>query len=282
MSATLEALVSRFLRHLEASGFSPLTRTGYALSLRRLLAFLDEREIHRGAEVTPQTLVAYQNHLITRGSHTEGPLALSTQAARICQVRQLFRFLVKRGYLLADPSVVLETPRVRQRLPARILSLAEMKRLLMAPDVKAPLGMRDRAILELLYATGVRVGELAALSPADIDHVAGELTVRRGKGGRARLVPVGAAACQWVRRYLDSVRPQLIRRRGETAMFLTWRGRRMRRADVLQMLTRHVNAARIPGRVTPHTIRHYPERRIIPRGVLRFSTRARGPVADAG
>lgn len=256
MSASLAALLSRFLTHLAAAGFAASTRQGYNLHLRRFLADLAEREIHRGADVTPKVLVTYQNNLITRGSHTDGPLALSTQVGRLCQVRQFFRFLVKHGYLLADPSVILETPRVPRRLPARVLTLAEMKRLLAAPDVKTGLGLRDRAILELMYATGVRVGELAALAAADIDHVAGELLVRRGKGGRARLVPVGAAACLWVSRYLNDARPQLARRRGVSAMFLSWRGRCLRPADVLMMLGRYAKAARIPGRVTPHTMRH--------------------------
>jgi integrase/recombinase XerD len=105
------------------------------------------------------------------------PLAVGTQAARVAQVRQFFRFLVKQGYLLADPSVVLETPRVPRRLPARVLSETEMKRLLLAPDVRTPLGLRDRAILELFYATGLRLGELLDLTVTDIDLAAGDLAV---------------------------------------------------------------------------------------------------------
>lgn len=256
MKGSLAALLERFLAHLAAAGYAALTRKDYAGGLRHLIAFLAEREIARGIDVTPHALEAYQNHLVTRGGHAGGPLALNTQAGRIAKVRQFFRFLAKRGLLLADPSVVLEAPRVPQRLPARVLSLTEMKRLLEAPKVKTPLGLRDRAILELMYATGVRVGELAALAVSDIDHVAGELIVRRGKGGRARLVPVGGAACQWVSRYLAHARPKLVRRRGETALFLSWRGGRMRAPDTLMMLNRYVRAARIPGRVTPHTIRH--------------------------
>lgn len=256
MSASLNTLLGRFLAHLAAAGFAESTREGYVLTLRHLIAFLGERAMHQASDVTPRALEAYQSHLVTRGSHTDGPLALNTQVGRIGQVRQFFRFLAKQGHLLADPSVVLETPRVPQRLPGRVLSLAEMKRLLVAPDVKTVLGLRDRAILELMYATGIRVGELTALAVSDIDHVAGELTVKRGKGGRGRLVPVGGAACQWVSRYLNGARPVLVRRRGDAAMFLSWRGRRMRGPDVLMMLTRYVKAARIPGRVTPHTMRH--------------------------
>lgn len=256
MRGQLDALLARFLNHLVAGGFAQSTREGYAMGLHRLIAFLSDREIHRGVEVTSKDLEAYQNHLITCGSQTEGPLAVSTLAGRVCQVRQFFRFLVKQGDLLADPSVVLETPRVPQRLPARVLSLAEMKRLLVAPNTKTTLGLRDRAILELMYATGLRVGELVGLAASDIDLVSGELVVRRGKGGRARLVPVGDAACLWVSRYLNDARPELIRRRGDTTMFLSRRGRRMDRADITMMLRRHVKAAHILGRVTPHAIRH--------------------------
>lgn len=256
MRDSLDTLLETFLAHLTIAGFAESTRMGYLLTLRQFLVFLSERDIHRVADVTPQVLVTYQNQIITRGSHDQGPLAVSTQLLRVCRVRQFFRFLVKQNYLLADPSVVLETPRVPRRLPARVLSIAEMKRLLVAPDVKTALGLRDRAILELLYACGIRVGELIGLTVQDIDLVAGELAVRRGKGGRARQVPVGTAACLWVGRYLNEVRSCLVRRHGEITLFVSRGGRRQDRTDVMMMIRRYAHAARIPGRVTPHVIRH--------------------------
>jgi integrase/recombinase XerD len=110
-----------------------------------------------------------------------------------------------------------------------------MKRLLLAPNVRTPLRLRDRAILELCYATGLRLGDPMDLTVTDIDPTAGDLVVMRGKGRRARQVPVGAAAWVWVRRYLTEVRPQLVRRRGEATLFVRRRGRRLDPTDVLMI-----------------------------------------------
>jgi integrase/recombinase XerD len=255
VTRTLDGLLAAFLARLAVKGFSARTRNEYQLNLGRFLEFLGADEIHRIDEVTPAVLVAYQNHLVTGGSRAHGPLAAGTQLLRICQVRQLFRFAVKQGVLLADPSVVLDTPQVPRRLPGRVLSIGQMKRLLVAPDVRTPQGVRDRAMIELLYATGLRVSELVSLTVQDIDLVAGDLRVTRGKGGRARQVPVGPAACLWVGRYLTRVRPRFVRRRGEPTLFLSYRGRRLDRVDVRTLLVRWARAAGIPGPVSPHTIR---------------------------
>lgn len=256
MSRLLAGLVTQFLADRKAAGYSERTLEGYRCTLAHLLSVLDEQGIDDVQGLTADALTAYQKQLLVDGGKTGRRLALSTQACHIAQVRTFCRFLVTREYALIDPARGLVPPRVVRRPPDRVLDHAAMSRLLMAPDTRTPRGARDRAMLELFYSTGLRVSELTALDVYDVDLVEGELAVQRGKGSKGRRVPVGAAACQWVGRYLGEVRPALVRRASELALFVSQRGRRLNRRDVAALVQAHAKAARIRMRVTPHTLRH--------------------------
>jgi integrase/recombinase XerD len=256
MSRPLGPLVTRFLADLKGRGYSPRTIEEYRHALARLLEHLADHGIEKASEVTSASLVAYQARLAAQGGLHGRPLTQGAQANVIGQIRTLFKFLVRTGQLLTNPASELEMPRCVRRVPDRVLDLSSMKRLLLVPDVRTARGLRDRGMLELLYSTGLRVSELIGLDVFEIDLAEGELLVRRGKGGKNRRVPVGEAAVIWVGRYLKDARPQLAVRRGEPALFLSKRGRRLDRANVAKIVRTHAKAAGIEKRVTPHTMRH--------------------------
>lgn len=256
MARRLTDLVRTFLVDRKASGYAARTLEGNEKMLAQLLEFLAEREIEHVDQVTPAVLADYQAHLSAHGGVKGRPLTLQSQANLVGLVRTFFRFVVVRQYALTNAAQLLAVPHLPVRPPERILDHSGVKKLLLAPDVTTPLGVRDRAMLELFYSTGLRVSELTALDVADIDLVDGELSVRRGKGGKARRIPVGAAACQWVSRYLRDARPALARKPSERLLFLSTRGNPLSRGDVAHIVRTLVRAAGLRSRVTPHSLRH--------------------------
>ncbi len=172
-------------------------------------------------------------------------------------MRSYFGFLQAEAVLDADPSELLEGPAAGRKLP-RVLTQLEIERLLSAPPTDGPLGIRDRAMLELLYATGMRISELVTLRLRDLD-VEDRLIRVRGKGSKERIVPFGAAAREALSAYLGAARPELAavaNGGGEGRVFLSRRGRALSRKGAWEVVRRNVRAAGIQKRVTPHTLRH--------------------------
>ena len=169
-------------------------------------------------------------------------------------LRHCWRGLLARGQALQDPTVGLDAPRIGRPLP-KDLSEADVEALLAVPDVALPLGLRDKAMLELLYACGLRVSELVGLPLAALNLRGGYLRVT-GKGRKERLVPLGETAADWLTRYLAEARPQLQAGRGETALFLSRRGEAMTRENFWHLIRRHALQAGISAPVSPHTLRH--------------------------
>lgn len=253
---SVAALVEDFLADLTARAYSPRTLEGYRGTLRHLVDFLAQRKVHQIQDVTSQVLAEYQNRLVSVGGIDGRQLTPGSRAFRIGHVRCFFLFLVRRGIILTNPAHDMALPRCPRRPPTGILDLAAMKRLLLAPDISTPLGLRDRAIVELFYSTGVRVSELVGLDVFDIDLAGGELRVKRGKGGGSRQVPVGPAAVVWVGRYIKEARSRVVGHESQTALFLSQEGHRMSRRTISTMVATLAKRAQIKQRVTPHALRH--------------------------
>ena len=254
-----DLLVARFVEHMQVLGWSPRTVDGYRSQLAFFLAWLDaETDVAEFTAITPEVLHAYQTHLFGSSDANGRSLSIATQAARLSVVRSFFRYLVKSDVLLFDPSAAIEMPKRKGILPRSILSKQEMARLLAAPDATTPLGLRDRAMIEVLYSTGIRNAELRALQVYDVDLERGLLRVNQGKNAKDRVVPLGEAACTWLREYLGEARPKLLagRREAEPTLFLSKTGRRLVPLGVLYPLKKHARAAGIERIVTPHTLRH--------------------------
>ena len=198
------------------------------------------------------------------GSLRAGGLSPRSVARAVHALRGFFRFAVREGRLDVDPMENLRAPRAFKALP-RCLNPAQVEALLAAPDVSTPLGVRDRAILEVLYATGLRVSELIGLRPEDVDLEVGLLTCF-GKGRKERLVPLGREAQKWVRRYAAGARGELSKGRAPAALFVNHRGGRLSRMGLWGIVRRHAVTAGIERVLTPHVLRHSFATHLLERG----------------
>jgi integrase/recombinase XerD len=240
--------VTEFLEGLQAErGLSPHTVAAYRHDLHQFLAFLKGagRTLHRAR---PDDVVDYVERLRHQG------LKPASLARRLSAVRGFVRYLVRDGRLARDPTEHLERPRAGRPLP-RTLSRRDAAALVESPDVTGARGVRDRALLELLYATGMRASECLGLRLEDVNHTAGYV-ICTGKGRKQRLVPLGAEAVNWLRRYLTEVRPRLARRRDAGRLFLNPRGGALSRQSLWSIVRRAGAAAGVRRRVSPHVLRH--------------------------
>ena len=254
----MSAKVSRLLRLYEDElrmRFSERTAPDYLGHVGFLLRWLQERGVGL-LEARPADLFAFQAHLLTLRQKDGRPYAASFHSRRLSALKNFFRFLFRRGYVLHDPAAALELPRVDKRLPRTILTPLEARRILESARGRSPLALRDRAILETLYATGIRAGELANLTPYDVDTEEGVLRVVLGKGRKDRNVPLTRAASRAIEAYLVHGRPCLAGVRNAPQLFLQARGGKMLRSTLSGMVRMRARAAGVKKRVTCHTFRH--------------------------
>jgi integrase/recombinase XerD len=257
----LDRAVDHFLDHLKVErGLSVHTLDGYGRDLGRLVRFLAGRGRTTADQVVTSDLT---DHLIDLAAAHLSP---RSRARALVAVRGLFRHLVAERYLDADPTELIDAPKVVRRMPG-VLGEEAVARLLAAPRRATPRGARDAAMIELLYAAGLRVSELVGLPMGDVNLNAGFVRVT-GKGKKTRLVPLGAAAREAIAHYLAAVRPAWARA-DEPAMFLTERGRRMTRQGFWKLLRGYARGAgvRLPtGDVSPHKLRHSFATHLVERG----------------
>ncbi|MDO8879811.1 MAG: site-specific tyrosine recombinase [Coriobacteriia bacterium] len=245
---TTPALLDEYLDHLRVErGLSERTIAAYASDLAGLAEWLSRAEVH----------VLDADHRVLRrylADLDRAKYARRTIARRLAAARSFYRYLVMRGYSAASPVAILSTPKVPRYLPT-VAGTELLTRLLDAPDAATPQGLRDRAILELLYATGIRVSELTGLDLGDIDLVQGLVTVM-GKGSRERTVPMHPTAIARIRAYLGGGRPLLGRQRVDDALFLNRLGTRLTSGGVRRLLDRYLAAVGSAAALTPHDLRH--------------------------
>jgi integrase/recombinase XerD len=251
------ALELEYLDHLRVErGLAENSLLAYGRDLARLRAFAGDRGLAL-ERLGQDDLAAFIRALRAQG------LAARSVARSVHAIRGLYRFALREGRIAADPMENLKAPRAFTALP-RYLSTAQVEALLASPGESA-LGVRDRAILEVLYATGLRVSELVSLKPDDLDLDLGVVTCM-GKGRKERLVPLGSKARTWVRRYLRDVRPALCRGRPAATLFLNNRGGRLSRMGLWLVVRRHAVAAGIEDTLTPHVLRHSFATHLLERG----------------
>ncbi|MEW6279515.1 MAG: tyrosine-type recombinase/integrase [Candidatus Eremiobacterota bacterium] len=255
-----------FREFMELRAWSPRTMEGYLQELPHLFAFLDGRGVTRLSEVTRDLVEAYRLELYY-ARHRGRPLHLSSQSRRLSAVKAFFRFLRHSRHLLVDPAAEVERPRVPRNLPRVLLTEKEAVRLLEAPDVKTPLGLRDRSILELLYSTGIRNSELRGLQLDDLLLSSGLVVVRFGKGGKSRVLPLGEEAAYWLEQYLRLGRPRFLEAEGQPWVFLSLKGGPLRTREALsEVVKRAVREAGIQKPVRPHGLRHAVATHMLRRG----------------
>jgi integrase/recombinase XerD len=262
--SALTSLIDAYLASAEAQGYAASTLASRRLHLTQFLEWCDARGLLAPDELTPGVLERYRLWLYHLRQSDGAALSWATQSNKLTAVRMLLAWAARSKRITVNPAAELEMPRLPKRLPRAVLSVSEMERVLAQPDLATALGVRDRAILEVLYSTGIRRMELVGLDCTDVDAERGTLFVREGKGKKDRLVPIGERAVRWTLRYLDHVRPTLVERaarrsvrnRSTKALFLTARGTRLKPTKLTDRLHHYLVTAGIEKPGSVHIFRH--------------------------
>jgi integrase/recombinase XerD len=250
------ALVEEFCTDLLARGYSPATVTNRRQGLAQLATWLADRGVSRPVEVNRPMLVRYQRHLFHYRKADGDPLSFRSQNQRLLTVRAFYKWAVRNNLILSNPASELELPKVERRLPRPSLSITEAELVLAGPDLSSLAGLRDRAMLEVFYSTGIRRAELAHLALFDLDADRLTLMVRQGKGRKDRMVPIGARALAWVERYLIEARPQLAVEPDDGTLFLTVDGHGFSVDRLTQLARSYVVASGVAKQGACHLFRH--------------------------
>ena len=236
--------------------FSAQTVTRDEECLRYFIIWCDERGLGRPQEITRPILERYQRYLFLYRKTDGQPLSARTQYSRLTPLRAFFAWLTRHNHILYNPASDLDLPRLDQRLPKHILTVGEVETILALPDLETGLGIRDRAMLETLYSTGMRRQELAQLGVFNVDHDRGTVMIRQGKGGKDRVIPIGERALQWLAKYRDDVRPELVGGADDGTLFLTHAGEAFTVSSLSEMVREYIDAAKIGKRGSCHLFRH--------------------------
>ncbi len=245
----MKELLDRFLDHLSLEvGLSKNTTESYGSDLRQYIKFLEERKVLSVDKISGRDVTGFISRLSERN------LAAGSKARKLSSIKRFHRFLINEGHAHSDPTGALDSPRLWRKLPS-VLNVDEIMKLLGQPKGRDILALRDKAILEFLYATGVRISELINTKRKDLLTEV-KLVRVMGKGQKERIVPIGRHALQAVHEYLLRSRPELANDYSEDVLFLNRRGRRFSRMGLWKILRKYVLEAGITKRVSPHTIRH--------------------------
>lgn len=250
------ALVEEFCTDLGTRGFSPTTIRSRRQQLGALAGWLADRGVSRPVEVTRPMLVRYQRWLFHYRKPDGHPLSFRSQNARLLPVRAFFKWAVKNNLVGSNPASELELPRVEHRLPQPALTITEAEQVLAGPDLGTLSGVRDRAMLEVLYCTGIRRAELAHLALMDLDIDRATLMVRQGKGKKDRMVPISPRAIAWVQKYLVEARGALAVEPDDGTLFLTLDGHGFSLDRLTQLARGYVQASGVPKQGACHLFRH--------------------------
>jgi integrase/recombinase XerD len=245
----MEGYVDQFINYLAVDrGLAKNTLESYGRDLRQFQTYLQNGKFEDIKDSSRTTIVDYLNSLKTQGK------AVSTISRNIAALKSFYQYLVKENYLEHDPAEKLETPKLEKKLP-KILTIAEVEELLKQPNVRLSVGLRDKAMLELLYATGIRVSEIIALNISDVNLDMGYVKCY-GKGSKERIVPLGSIAVKSVHEYINKGRSKIVRTYEEPALFLNHHGNRLTRQGFWKIIKKYASQANIVKEITPHTLRH--------------------------
>jgi integrase/recombinase XerD len=252
----LESLLEKHLDHLRLRDYSEYTIKGRRVHINFFLDWCRERGIADPVEVTRPVLESYQRHVFHYRKKDGEPLGFNGQHDRIVPLRVWFKWMARQHHILHNPASEIELPRLGFRLPKAVLSAPEAEQILQQPNVHDPLGLRDRAILETLYSTGMRRLELVNLEVWDLDIERATVTIRHGKGKKDRIIPLGDRTALWVGKYLETTRPQLAGEPDNHIVFLSNAGEPFALDYLTEMVRGYVDAANIGKRGACHLFRH--------------------------
>lgn len=250
-------LAAAFLEWMRVKNYSERTVGNREVYLRYFIEWCGERGVVQPAEVTKAVLERYQRWLYHyRNEKTGQPMSFRSQHVRLVPVRAFFKWCARNNHTLYNPASELDLPKLEKRLPKHILSASEADTVLNVVNVADPLGLRDRAILETFYSTGMRRLELASLKLLDLDVERGTIMIRLGKGKKDRMIPIGDRALAWIDRYVIEVRPSLALEPDDGTLFLSNQGDTFSPNRLTQMVREYIDKADIGKRGSCHLFRH--------------------------
>lgn len=252
----LFAYLQRYVEHLGVKGYTAAGIHNSERYIRSFIRWCEPRALSRPNEITKPVLERYQRHLFYHRKDNGEPLSVFSQRSALVPLRGWFRWLTKQNHLLYNPASDLELPRMKRVLPKHVLTADEAERVLAQADVRDLIGVRDRALMEVLYSTGLRRMELARLRVYDIDQGRGLVFVNQGKWQKDRWVPVGERALAWVQNYLDEVRPQIVMPPDDGTLFLTRTGVPFNESWLSTTVAAYVRKANLGKQGGCHLFRH--------------------------
>jgi integrase/recombinase XerD len=254
LSERFEALVLDFLAYMELErGLARNTLGAYRTDLLQYGGFLERRKVEATA-ASPADVAGFLAELAEGDGNGRAPCSTATIHRKAACLRAFYRHLRREDVVAEDPTAALSAPRRGQKLP-QVLNYAEVKRLIAQPAGAEPCALRDRALLETMYASGIRASEATGLELADVDLSRGFLRTR-GKGSKERVVPLGSKAAVAISAYLRSGRPPLVGERAESKLFVNFRGGALTRQGLYKIVQRHAKSAGLAEKMSPHTLRH--------------------------
>jgi len=257
MKNSFENYLDEFIEWMDLCGWSDRTIESYICNIRLFFCFLSKKtKFNSIYEIDKRCLLEYQRYLYRLKLNNGKRLAISSQHFKLVAVRALFRYLKNISVVNSDPSAFIVLPKKRKSLPKNILNEVQMKTLLYQPDTLKPLGLRDKAIIELLYATGIRNTELRNLQIYDIDFEQLHVFIQKGKYGKDRIIPLGEIAADYLYDYISSVREQLIKDTCLNFLFLSKNGKQITKANLIWIVDKYAKKAGLLKRITPHSLRH--------------------------
>jgi len=254
----MEIMIKRYLEWIGARGYAAMTVNGRGYDLKYFRQWCEDRGITSPHEVSRQILERYQSFLHYSQNKTKKgqKLSTSTQQLRITTLQGFFKWLSKYNHIASNPASELVLPRMGKRLPRAVLTIREIEKVLNVVDLESPLGIRDRAILETLYSTGIRRMELCKLKNPDLNLEEGLVMVREGKNNKDRVVPIGERAIAWLDKYLWELRPQLAPDPDYGLVFLTKHGKPIRPKHLTVITNKYVKLAGLGKTGSCHIFRH--------------------------
>jgi integrase/recombinase XerD len=252
----LAALLEKHLEDLRVRNYSEYTIKNRRVHIGFFLDWCNERGLTEPVEVTRTVLETYQRYVFHYRKKSGEPLSFTSQEDRLVPLRVWFKWMARHHYILHNPASELELPRQGVRLPKAVLTAAEAEQILAQTNVHDPLGLRDRAILEMLYSTGIRRLELVSLKVWDLDLERATMTIRQGKGKKDRVIPLGDRAAAWIRKYLEEARPQLATEPDDKVLFLSNAGEPFSLDYLTEVVRGYVEAANLGKQGACHLFRH--------------------------
>ena len=250
------AMTESFLEWMAVQNYSPKTVDNRRSYLRYFVEWCQERGLHQPMEITKAILERYQRHLFHHRKRDGLPMSARSMHSRLVPIRAFFKWAARNNRVLYNPASEIDLPRLEKRLPKHILNASEVELIMAQCPLSDPLGIRDRAMLETFYSTGMRRSELAHLKAVDLDYERGTLMVRQGKGRKDRMIPIGERALAWIRRYTEEVRPGLVREPDDGTLFLTNLFEPFTPNRLTQLVREYIDAADLGKRGSCHLFRH--------------------------